>query len=162
MFFICYTGYAMDFGSETGNTTAQRLELSSRRTTITPLNENITLEQFDGEAAVSRHLVEPAIANISIDTEATRHDPHHTHGYNPPRYQHRHLTFAYCWHCWLNEYLEPVTVGYENLFGVTRYFIRIAYKTRCYISSYSYHFSLCCTIHSPNKKTASTAVFLHK
>ena len=87
MFFICYTGYAMDFGSETGNTTAQRLELSSRRTTITPLNENITLEQFDGEAAVSRHLVEPAIANISIDTEATRHDPHHTHGYNPPRYQ---------------------------------------------------------------------------
>ena len=73
MFFICYTGYAMDFGSETDNTTAQRLELSSRRTTITPLNENITFEQFDGEAAVSRHLVEPAIANISIDTEATRH-----------------------------------------------------------------------------------------
>lgn len=87
MFFICYTGYAMDLGSETDNTTAQRLELSSRRTTITPLNENITLEQFDGEAAVSRHLVEPAIANISIDTEATRHDPHRTQSYNPPRYQ---------------------------------------------------------------------------
>ena len=87
MFFICYTGYAMDFGSETDNTTAQRLELSSRRTTITPLNENITFEQFDGEAAVSRHLVEPAIANISIDTEATRHDPRHNRGYNPPRYQ---------------------------------------------------------------------------
>ena len=87
MFFICYTGYAMDLGSETDNTTAQRLELSSRRTTITPLNENITLEQFDGEAAVARHLVEPAIANISIDTEATRHDPRHNRGYNPPRYQ---------------------------------------------------------------------------
>ena len=86
MFFICYTGYAMDFGSETDNTTAQRLELSSRRTTITPLNENITLEQVDGEAAVSRHLVEPAIANISIDTEATRHDARLTQGYNPPRY----------------------------------------------------------------------------
>ena len=57
MFFICYTGYVMDFGSETGNTTAQRLELSSRRTTITPLNE------------------------------ATHHDPHRTQSYNPPRYQ---------------------------------------------------------------------------
>ena len=87
MFFICYTGYAMDLGSETDNTTAQRLELSSRRTTITPLNENITLEQFDGEATVARHLVEPAIATISIDTEATHHDPRHTHDYNPPRYQ---------------------------------------------------------------------------
>ena len=46
--------------------------------------------------------------------------------------------------------------------SLTHYVIRIAYKTCCYISSYSYHFSLCYAIHSSNKKTASTAVFLHK
>ena len=54
-----------------GITDAQRLEASTRQITLEPLHDDVAADDLPDEVIATQHLVQPAIANIPIDTELT-------------------------------------------------------------------------------------------
>ena len=50
---------------------AQRLEASTRQTTLTPLNQNITADEQPAEVTVNQHIINGPIGNSPAETEST-------------------------------------------------------------------------------------------
>ena len=54
-----------------GVTDAQRLEASTRQRTLEPVHQDIVPDDLPDEVIATQHLMQPAIANIPIDSELT-------------------------------------------------------------------------------------------
>lgn len=54
-----------------GVTDAQRLEASTRQRTLEPVHQGLAPDDLPDEVIATQHLVQPAIANIPIDSEFT-------------------------------------------------------------------------------------------
>ena len=52
-------------------TEAARLEASTRQITLDPVHDDVVADDLPDEVIATQHLVQPAIGNISIDTELT-------------------------------------------------------------------------------------------
>lgn len=54
-----------------GLTDEQRLQASAKRVVLTPIHEDISADAMSDEFVASQHILEPPIANVDSDTEAT-------------------------------------------------------------------------------------------